>query len=152
MTNLFISAAWWAAVASNQMCTTNIPQATRGFSVDAERIEELRLQSGGRMSEIAECVAVVTNVVKADNERGCATCDMLERAAKSGQMPLIYHLPHTAESYKPATERTETTTIIERRTLRFRWSGEWRELMTARVMGEPTVRRWVLRAQWEEAK
>jgi hypothetical protein len=111
----------------------------------------VNLDHGGRLEAPAETVSTVTNVVTADNSKGCATCDMLARAALAGQMLALYHPYHDAPPYEPATERTETTEIIEIRTLRFHWDGQDEVVEHRRVL-ESKVRKWVKRDEWVERK
>jgi hypothetical protein len=122
---------------------------TSGWSVSAESTAEIRLAAGGTMSAPVETVGTVTNVVTTDNSKGCVTCDMLERAARSGHMLALYHPPHGAPPYEPATERTETTEVVEIRTLRFRWDGKDEVVEHRRVL-ESKVRRWRKSEDWKE--
>lgn len=122
---------------------------TCGWSVAASSIDEIRLAEGGRMMRPVEAVCIVTNVTTANNERGCATCDMLERAARSGVIPAIYHPSHGAEPYTPATEKTETTEVVEVRTLRFKWEGEEYTVKRERVLSRK-VKRWSRKDNWVE--
>ena len=95
-------------------------------------------------------VCIVTNVTHWNNESGCATCDMLERAARSGgYIPAIYHLPHGAGPYTPATEKTETTEVVEVKTLKFSWEGEEYTAKRERVLSRK-VKRWTRKDNWVE--
>ena len=126
--------------------TTNAPRSTSNDMTIA-----VYLDHGGCLVGPTETVSVVTNVVTADNAKGCATCDMLERAARSGQMLALYHPPHNALPYEPATERAETTEVVEVRTLRFRWDGQDEVVEHRRVLSSK-VRRWVKRDEWVEGE
>ena len=144
MTNMIATVAIMAA--------TN--GATSGLEMMASSLHELRLQAGGRLSKISETVAVVTNVVKADNGvPGWQGWSITTNNCIVIAQPAEYQnaLPWQSRMLigQPATERTETTTVTERRTLRFRWSGEWRELTAEREL-ERKVRRWVKSDRWEE--
>jgi hypothetical protein len=154
MTNLIaILSATWLTGATNT-CTTNGWIATSSSlygraEIAAGKIVNVWLQAGGRMSEINETVAVVTNVVKADNGVPSTTWKFGGMVVTNylNDSPAVLTWPNWTAT--PATERTETTTVTERRTLRFRWSGEWRELTAERVL-ERKVRRWVLKNEWRE--
>ena len=143
MTNMIFALAtniWTATAALN----------TSGLSIAASGIDEIRLVEGGRMTRPVEAVCIVTNVTHWNNESGCATCDMLERAARSGgSIPAIYHPPHNAGPYTPATEKTETTEVVEVKTLKFSWDGEEYAVKRERVL-DRKVRRWVRKDAWAE--
>jgi len=95
-------------------------------------------------------VCIVTNVTHWNNESGCATCDMLERAARNGGcVPAIHHPPHGAGPYTPATEKTETTEVVEVKTLRFTWEGEEHTAKRERVLSRK-VKRWTRKDNWVE--
>jgi len=148
MTNLIVAATnWTAGVMMNWMAATNGLSA--GMSVWAEDITETRLQAGGRLTAIVETVCVVTNVTTWSNESGCRMCS----EAGPGFTPAVYHpqgfVP--CAPYKPATEKTETTEIIEVKTLRVKWDGEDQASERRRVLSR-NVRRWVRKEAWEEAQ
>jgi len=123
---------------------------TNDWSVYASSIVEIRLAEGGRMTRPVETVCIATNVTPWNNESGCTTCDMLERAARSGGgIPAIFHPQHFAGPYTPATEKTETTEVVEIKTLRFKWDGEECVVERKRVLSK-NVRRWVRKDDWSE--
>jgi hypothetical protein len=94
-------------------------------------------------------VCVVTNVTQWNNEKGCATCDMLERAMRGGVIPAIAHTMHGAPPYQPATEKTETTEVVEVKTLRFTWEGEEYTAKRERILSSK-VKRWTRKDNWVE--
>lgn len=120
-----------------------------GLSVDASSIDEIRLGAGGRMTRLVEAVCIVTNVTHWNNESGCSTCDMLERAARSGSIPAIYHPSHGAGPYTPATKKTETTEVMEVKTLRFVWDNQEHVINHTRVLSRK-VKRWARKDNWVE--
>jgi hypothetical protein len=108
---------------------------TGGWSVDASSINEIRLAQGGRMSEPVETVCVVTNVTQWNNEPPAIMRDGMA----------MWNNP----AYHPATEKTETTDIIEVKTLRFTWNGEEIAVKRERVLSH-NVKRWKLKQDWIE--
>jgi hypothetical protein len=97
----------------------------------------------------AMTVTVSTNVVPIENKR-CHICangsgDTVIWDQKQGRL-----WPHMGmcELTLPGSERTETTIITERRVLRLKWQGEWRELASEKELAR-TTKRWVKKEQWE---
>lgn len=120
---------------------------TSGWSVTAQSIAEIRLHKGGTMTRPIETVRVVTNVTTASNESGCQIC-----SANPGLIPAVFHGGgfQPCAPYKPATEKTETTEIIEIKTLRFSWNGQDYALEQRKVLSTKT-RKWVRKDNWEES-
>ena len=122
------------------------------WSGPAAEIEFAALDAGGTLKAIKEARSVVTNVTHGSNEHGCAICDMMERAARSGGgIPAIDHPFHGAAPYQPATERTETTEVVETKTLTFSWDGKEYAVKRERVLSRK-VKRWTLKENWVEDK
>ena len=130
------------AEATNSLWLTNPPWVTNttAWSCYVDRPAEVRLQAGGTLSDISESVATVTNVVVADN--GKAGCPYPGGCLVIG----CDHSPSV-----PATERTETTTVTEATTLRFKWNGVACEQKRERVVSRK-VRKWAKRDEWREVE
>jgi hypothetical protein len=96
-------------------------------------------------------LCVTTNVATTDNASGCKICF----DAGPGSIPAVFYYngSHVCAPYKPATERTETTEVIESGQVLFAWRGERMAVPFRRVLSR-TVRRWTLKRteQWEESK
>ena len=72
------------------------------------------------ISNINVSVAVVTNTVYTDNEQGCSVCDGISK----NNWALYHECDKKFIEYKPATEKTVTTTIKRVTTLRLLWNGQ----------------------------
>jgi hypothetical protein len=101
------------------------------------------LDHGGCIEGPTETVSTVTNVTQWSNESGCP----LHGLPHIGSFDLDHFYKCTP--LQPATERTETTEVIEIRTLRFRWDGQDEVVEHRRVL-ESKVRKWVKRDEWVE--
>jgi hypothetical protein len=116
------------------VCASNFVSATNC----AIQCGEYRLSAGGKLTEIRESVEIVTNVVHWDDE---------ERS------PLRFEWfvgePMPGSITKEATQKTETTTVIEVKTLRFKWDGVEREAKNERVLSSK-VKRWNKTSEWVE--
>jgi hypothetical protein len=116
------------------VCASNFVSATNC----ASQCGEYRLSAGGKLTEIRESVEIVTNVVHWDDE---------ERS------PLRFEWfvgePMPGSITKEATQKTETTTVIEVKTLRFKWDGVEREAKNERVLSSK-VKRWNKTSEWVE--
>jgi hypothetical protein len=97
----------------------------------------------------AVVISIITNVTTASNESGCKICS----AAGPGFTPAVYHSGgfRACDPYRPATERTETTTVVEIKTLRFVWEGKAYTAKEERVLSSK-VRRWTLKNEWVESE
>jgi len=108
------------------------------WSVAASSIGEIRLAEGGRMTRPVEAVCIVTNVTQADNGKtGCPY----------GAGCLVIGCDH--QPGRPATEKTETTEVVEVKTLRFTWEGEEHTVKRERVLSRK-VKRWTRKDNWVE--
>jgi len=109
-------------------------------------------QKGRDMTNLVATVivCVVTNVVKVDNASGCNICQHDAHGNHIGSIPAVMGwTPESCPPYKPATEKTETTTVVEIRKLTFTWHDrDW----TAKVENvlARKVRKWVLNKTWKE--
>lgn len=67
--------------------------------------------------------AVVTNVQHSDNASGCATCDGIRQHNWA-----VLHAYHDGwgKPYRPPTEKTVTTEVLEETTLHYNWLGQER--------------------------
>jgi len=108
------------------------------ISCVATNTGEIRLSAGGTMTEPVETVSVATNVTHWNNE---------ERSPH--RFSWAVGEPQPGSITKEATERTETTEVVETRTLRFDWDGEPCTVKRERVLSR-SVRRWVRRDTWVE--
>ncbi len=116
-----------------------------GFVFDAR---EIPLAQDGRISTPIETVCIVTNVAVTDNAQQAH-----RMSARLGYTISCAVLGckdnHDFVPAAPATERTETTDIVEIRTLRFTWNGIAQELKQERVLSRK-VKKLVLKSNWEE--
>ncbi len=126
MTNIISDLAMYLALCTNMAMSS----ATNGIAYS-----DLTLASGSRVSYPVETVCVVTNVTQWNNEPPAI---MREGMA-------MWNNP----AYHPATEKTETTDIIEVKTLRFTWNGEEIAVKRERVLSH-NVKRWKLKQDWIE--
>ncbi len=85
---------------------------------------------------VAMCI--VTNVTTADNGMG---------GCPYGAGCLVIGCNH--QPPKPATEKTETTEVVEIKTLRFTWEGEEYTAKRERVLSRK-VKRWIRKDDWVE--
>jgi hypothetical protein len=130
MTNLIVD------VLTNAFLTS--VACTGEWSVGASSLAEIRLAEGGRMTRPIETVCVVTNVTHWNNGKdGCP---------HSGGCFVMWCNQGRPE---PATEKTETTEVVEIKTLRFEWDGEKYMEKRERVLSH-TVRRWKRKENWVE--
>ena len=83
-------------------------------------------------------VCIVTNVMQADN--GKAGCPY-------GAGCLVLGCDH--QPGYPATEKTETTEVVEVKTLKFSWEGEEYTAKRERVLSRK-VKRWARKDNWVE--
>jgi len=90
------------------------------------------------LATIAVCI--VTNVTAWDNEVREPFTDSYFVGAPAGGSVL-----------EPATQKTETTEVIEIKTLRFMWEGETYTGKHRRVLSR-NVRRWRKKETWLEVK
>lgn len=99
-----------------------------------------------RISDARETVTITTNVTTSSNESGCKICT-------PGMVVATYTVGHWGgcQPYKPATEKTETTQVIETAVLRFVWRGMERVVMNTRIL-EEKVRKWKAETNWKEEK
>jgi len=128
MTNLIV------AIATNLMIVTN----TSGWSVWAPSIAEIRLTEGGRMTCPIETVCVITNVTHRNNE---------ERSPF--RFSWVVGEPEPGSVTKEMTEQTETTEVVEVKTLRFTWEGDEYAAKRERVLSRK-VKRWTRKDNWVE--
>lgn len=94
--------------------------------------------SSNIVSIISESVEIVTNVVPWNDE---------ERSPL--RSTLVLNEPMPGSITKEATQKTETTTVVEVKTLRFKWDGVEREVKNERVMSSK-VKRWNKKQEWVE--
>jgi hypothetical protein len=108
------------------------------WSVSASRLKEIRLQEGGRMTDLVETVCVVTNVSLWNDE--------LRSPHK-----FVWGIaePEPGSITKEATEKTETTDVVEIKTLSFMWNGKAYTNKCERVLSSK-VRRWKREDAWAE--
>jgi hypothetical protein len=100
-----------------------------------------------RILVVSETITITTNVTTTSNESGCKTCT-------PGTIPAVYITDHNwggCKPYVPATEKTETTQVIETSALRFVWKGMERGVTNTRVI-EEKVRKWKAETNWKEEK
>ena len=82
-------------------------------------------------------VCVVTNVTHWDNE-----------VRARHQFSWVMGEPQPGSVIEPATEKTETTEVVEIKTLKFEWAGKpW--TAEHRTVLSRTVKRWKKRETWE---
>ncbi|HPL75486.1 MAG TPA: hypothetical protein PKW18_13085 [Candidatus Sumerlaeota bacterium] len=121
---------------SNMVFAKNV--ISKGMSCYVNQDDELRLNAGGKLTEIMESVEIVTNVVHWDDE---------ERS------PLRFEWfvgePMPGSIIKEATQKTETITVVEIKTLHFKWEGVEREVKNERVLLNK-VKRWKKSTEWVE--
>ena len=124
------------------VCLSNIVSITNGIfkahSYYVSQDDKLRLGGGGELTEISESVEIVTNVVPWNDE---------ERSPLRSTWVLNEPMPGSIT--KEATQKTETTTVVEVKTLRFKWDGVEREVKNERVMSSK-VKRWNKKQEWVE--
>jgi hypothetical protein len=150
MTNLL------AAICTNMMVfgmytNSSVYYATNStvWSGPASEIEFAALDAGGTLKAIKEARSVVTNVTHGSNESGCKIC-----SGSPGMIPAVFHYGGQyapCAPYKPATERTETTEVVETKTLTFSWDGKEYAVKRERVLSRK-VKRWTLKENWVEDK
>lgn len=116
------------------VCASNFVPATNC----ASQCGEYRLCAGGKLTEIRESVEIVTNVVHWDDE---------------DRSPLRFEWfvgePMPGSIIKEATQKTETITVVEIKTLHFKWEGVEREVKNERVLLNK-VKRWKKSTEWVE--
>lgn len=120
---------------------TNLVQALASMALMAgtsTNVGGIHLAAGGYMSRPVETVAIVTNVTHATNEERSP----FRFAWAMGE-------PEPGSVTKAATEKTETTEIVEVRHLRFTWDGEACALKRERLLSRK-VKRWVRKEDWVE--
>ena len=129
MTNIISDLAIYLALCTNMAmsCGTN-----------SIAYSDLTLASGSRVSYPVETVCVVTNVTQWNNE---------ERSPHRFSWSIGELEPGSVT--KIMTEKTETTDIIEVKTLRFAWNGEEIVVKRERVLSH-NVKRWKLKQDWIE--
>jgi len=110
------------------------------WSVAASSIGEIRLAEGGRMTRPVEAVCIVTNVTQWNNE---------ERSPLRSLWAVGEPLPGSVT--KEMTEKTETTEVVEVRTLKFSWEGEEYTAKHERVLSRK-VKRWIREDNWKEQR
>ena len=95
------------------------------------------------ISNINVSVAVVTNTVYTDNEQGCSVCDGISK----NNWALYHECDKKFIEYKPATEKTVTTTIKRVTTLRLLWNGQPCGWQTEVVL-DRKPEKWKLKEEW----
>ena len=136
--------AWMVAAATNLIVTS-------GWSVAASSIDEIRLAEGGRMTQPIEAVCIVTNVTAWSNEITVpwGTQSYIQTTAQHSNLVVMPYTWDGTTLIQPATERTETTEVVEVRTLRFYWDDKEEVIRRERVLSRK-VRRWVRKDNWVE--
>ena len=113
----------------------------------------IRLLAGDEITEtnlpVTITSQIVTNVVEGNNQRGCATCEMLRKAGESGSIPAIYHPWHNAEAWHEADEKWTITNTVKRVTVTLEWRGQTLTYTDETVLNSKT-NRWKLRAEWQK--
>jgi hypothetical protein len=120
---------------TNKLCGS---PTTGAWSIAAADIAEIRLAEGGTMTKPIETVRVVTNTAHWNNE---------ERVPHGDTWCI--GTPAPGSVIKEMTERTETTTVVEVKTLRFTWDGEDYTAKRERVLSRK-VKRWARKSNWVE--
>ncbi len=94
------------------------------------------LADGARF--LSATVNVTTNVVHWNNEERTPFADVW-----------VWPGPQPGSVTKEATERTESTEVVETKTLRIVWEGKEHTITHERVISR-SMRRWVRRDSWVE--
>ena len=114
---------------------------------------EIEFTSGTTIWDPVETVCLVTNVTTWDNgftapslQWYWPTNNYILTHGEITSGDAVYLAPMQCQ---PPTEKTETTEIVEVRTLRFRWNDKPCELTQEKVLSRK-VRRWVRKDAWVE--
>lgn len=104
------------------------------------------------ISNVTISTTVVTNgPIETDNAWICRKCSPDPTWPRSNITTLEYHDPVVCIKRTPATERTRTTTVVERKTLAFDWDGQRHEVVHERVLSEERLKS-DLKLEWSEWK
>ena len=125
---------------TNIMAALVVMTNLSSMSVAASSIGEIWLAEGGRMTRPVEAVCIVTNVTQWNNE---------ERSPLRSLWAVGEPLPGSVT--KEMTEKTETTEVVEVRTLKFSWEGEEYTAKHERVLSRK-VKRWIREDNWKEQR
>lgn len=101
--------------------------------------------------EIVIKTEITTNIVETTNQRGCATCEMLRKAALNGVIPAIYHPSHISEPYEAPTQKLIITNISKHIQFSFAHEGRdvrWEDVYTL----NSTTNQFKLNQEWQEVK
>lgn len=153
MTNAILLATniLWGVMVSN-VATSGFMRGDDAVNLHCTKGLQVRLQAGGSMSNIVETVVIVTNVTTTDNA--------VPAPSWNWQTNIIYTCTTTTDCSaaaawtwplqgQPATEKTETTEVVEVKTLRFKWDDQEHAIEHKRVLSRK-VKRWVRKDNWVE--